>query len=336
MSIFTRRNKVYKDDDEEFEQLEVKDLKPENRKKRKEVSKPWGKKERYTVLTFLVLTVFISGILSAGSTNWKLSGFPQIKLPTFKGLNFDFLNGKTIIIGKPFDPDRDKQEERADKIKKGFSLKTKSLSGIYAFYVVELSNGYSFGKNEEDLLTAASLIKLPVLATLYMEADAGTINLDDKPEGSGQTFRQLAQEMGKKSSNEAQLAALKVLGKDKIQVTIDKLGMKNTSYLENKTTPKDIGIFFQKLWTGQVVTEKSRDEILGYLTDTIYEDWIKKGIPEVRVAHKYGREVHVVSDAGIVYSDKPFVLVIMSQGVVDKEADLVIPEIAAFVYNELK
>ena len=81
------------------------------------------------------------------------------------------------------------------------------------------------------------------------------------------------------------------------------------------------------------------------MTDTIYEDHLRAGIPEgVRVAHKYGREVHVVNDAGIVFSDNPYgpeapqgrgplVIVIMSKGVIEKEADNIFPELAKVVYG---
>ncbi|MGB6839036.1 MAG: serine hydrolase, partial [Microgenomates group bacterium] len=102
---------------------------------------------------------------------------------------------------------------------------------------------------------------------------------------------------------------------------------------EQKTTPYDIGIFFQKLWQGEIVSKKYRDEILDFLTDTIYEAWISEGIQDVRVAHKFGREVHVVNDAGIIFTDEPFVLIILSKGVVEREADEVFPELARLVYE---
>ena len=108
----------------------------------------------------------------------------------------------------------------------------------------------------------------------------------------------------------------------------------STSLTDNQTSPEDIGLFFKKLWGNQIVSQASRDEILGYMTDTIYENWLVKGIPEEKVAHKYGSELHVMNDAGIILSDKPFVLVIMSKGIVEKEANLVIPELASIVYEE--
>lgn len=335
MSIFKRKKeREYESEEEELEELDVRDLKPENKRKRKEPPKPWGKKERYTVLFFLLATVLTSGILAASSRNWKLPGLPQISIPKFPAWNLNFLNGQTITIGPGKKQTDSDQIKKARIIEKEFGKRTKPLSGLYAFYVVDLENEYSFGTGEHEILTAASLIKLPVLAAIYMEAEKGNLNLDDKPKGSSLTFRELAREMGKKSNNQAQITVANALGRDKIQSVIEVIGMTKTSYAENETTAYDIGLFFQKLWANQIVTEEFRDEILGYLTDTIYENWLKKGIPEVRVAHKYGREVHVISDAGIVFAPKPFILVIMSQGVVDAETDAFIPEFAAFVFKE--
>lgn len=327
MAIF-RRKKGEDYEEEDLDELEVRDLKPEHKKRRKELSKPWGKKERYTVLIFLLATVLISGVLAASSRNWKLPGLPQLTLPKLPKLSLDFLSGETIVVGRKIN--------QKEEILAVFKEKTRSLSGIYALYVIDLESGYSFGENQDETLTAASLIKLPVIAALYVESEAGNIKLDDKPAGSSFTFRQLAEEMGKKSNNQAQLTVANALGRDKIQSVIDSLGMKDTSYLENETTAVDVGLFLQKLWEGEIVSQKSRDEILSFLTDTIYEDWLPAGVPdEVRVAHKYGREVHVVSDAGIIYSKRPFVLVVMSQGIIEKEADTVIPEISKIVYDEI-
>ncbi len=337
MAIFGRKkDENYEEEDEGLQELEVRDLKPENRRRRKEPVKPWGKKERYTVLVFLLTTILISGLLSASSKNWKLPGIPQIKIPSTPKFNWDFLGGETITIGGRSSGSGSLLAGKAEKIENKFRQVSGNLSGTYAFYVIDLETGVSFGENEKEVLTAASLIKLPVLATLFTAAERGELDLEAKPRGSNLTFRELAREMGKKSNNQAQIAVVKELGEEKVQALIDKVGMNETSYSKNKTTSLDLGIFFQKLWNKEIVSEKSRDEILGYLTDTIYEDWIKKGIPEVRVAHKYGREVHVISDAGIVFSDSPFVLVIMSQGVIDKEADEVIPLIAASVFEGLK
>jgi len=43
--------------------------------------------------------------------------------------------------------------------------------------------------------------------------------------------------------------------------------------------------------------------------------------------------VHVVNDAGIVLTDNPFVVVIMSKGVVEKEADEIFPTLSKLVFE---
>src|SRR5689334_10613392 len=64
-----------------IEDKEFKDLKAENKKKRKEPPKPWGKKERLFVLAALILTAGGSGFLALSSREWKLGGIPRIEAP---------------------------------------------------------------------------------------------------------------------------------------------------------------------------------------------------------------------------------------------------------------
>ncbi|HJX59277.1 hypothetical protein A2V61_01130 [Candidatus Woesebacteria bacterium RBG_19FT_COMBO_47_8] len=349
MSIFSKRQDDYQEDefDEDEESFSgkgrrnlrrIKDLKPENRRKRKEPPKPWGKKERYLVLGFLLGSVILSLTLAASARSWKLPGFPKISWPSFKE--------EVIIITA-----NKSEKEKAEKTVTAFEGKTDEFSGIYAFEVLRLGDGFSYGVSQDKIMQAASLIKLPILATLYSQAEAGKIDLDAKytlkasdkiagagslaakPAGTVITYRQMAELMGKQSDNTAFGIVKRTLGDGAINQEIAKIGMVDTSLAENETTPADIALFFQKLWNKEIVTEDSRDEILNYLTDTIYNDWLVKGIPQVRVAHKYGREVHVINDAGIVFSDKPFVLVIMTKGIIEKEADTLFPELARLIYE---
>ena len=110
--------------------------------------------------------------------------------------------------------------------------------------------------------------------------------------------------------------------------------MGSTSLETNETTLSDIGTFFDNLYQSSVLTRQDGEEMLGFLTDTIYESWMAAGIPEnVRVAHKFGREIHVVNDGGVIYYEKPFVLVIMSKGVIESEADEVFPELSRSIFS---
>jgi len=328
MSIFSRAKREEIDDEEEVVEEEysrkkkIRDLAPENRKKRKEPLKPWGRTERIIVLVFILLSVLIPAGLSASARNWKLPGLPRLSLP-----KLSFNRGPIIIEGD--DTDKKKTEAALDY----FQSSVKDLSGVYGLYIIRLDDGSSYGFNQSEIMQAASLIKLPIMAATYRQAESGEIDLDLKPEGSNSTYRQLLGAMGQRSENAAQITIITSLGAPRIQETIEELGMKNTFLEENLTTPKDIGMFFQKLWKGLIVSEEHRDEMLEFLTDTSFEDWIAAGIADVRVAHKYGREMHVVNDAGIVFSEPPMVLVLMGDGIVESEADKFIPEAAAKIYQ---
>ena len=330
MSIF-RRNREEDDDEDELEETPVRrrirDLNPENKKKRKEPTKPWGRKERYLILIVLVFTVITSAILAVSARGWKLPGMPRLKL-NFPSINLNFFAEETILIGPKSESNRKEGEVRSL-----FKEKTKDLSGVYAFNIIRLGDRSSYGENEDDVMQAASLIKLPLIAAVYKESEAGKLDLDDVPSGQKRTYRELVKAMGKNSDNEAFRIVRNALGDELINGLIADLGMNKTSLSENETTPKEIGMFFDKLWNGEIVSLESRDEILDSLTETIYEDWIAKGITEVRVAHKYGREVHVVNDGGIVFSKNPFILVLMTEGIIEKEADEIIPQLAAGIYE---
>lgn len=316
-------------------------------RRRKEPKKPWGKKERLLVLFILAITIGSSAILALSSRAWKLPGILRIKLPT---INLPFTGEETIVIEG--DKERLEKTVRSEEAIQKFKEQTSKLSGVYGLYVVDLDTGFSYGVNEREVFEPASLNKLPVIAALYMEAEKGSLDLESKyklknsdkatgagslftrPEGYEITYRNLIRLMGKQSDNTAFNIAKNLLGDEKIEQAILRIGMKDTSLTKNETTPVDIGIFFEELWHGNILSPEHRDELLGFLTDTLYESWITEGVPdEIRVAHKYGRETHVVNDAGIVYAQDPFVVVIMSKGVIEREADLALPDLARIVYE---
>lgn len=232
--------------------------------------------------------------------------------------------------------------------------------GTYGVYVYRFGDNQEYGINYQEVFPAASLMKLPVILTLYREAEAGRIDLETKyllknedkrlgagilqgkPAGSVYTYRQLAEFMGQYSDNTANNVLVKILGVKKIQETIGDLGLKKTDFSKYETTPEDMGIFFKKLYKGSFINQTHREEILRFLTQTAFEDRIPAGLPSgVRVAHKVGTEIGVFADAGIVFPSvsggepsEPFILVIMSKEAKEKEAKEIIPKITKIIWEE--
>lgn len=280
-------------------------------------------------------------------------------LATFLLSGLFLLWGKTsekkeepIRVLKEAGPAPTASEESREKTIAKVREKTRGLQGEYGFYVYNLVGRYQYGDRQNKVFQAASLIKLPVMLALYQEAEAGRLDLEEKytlqnedkltgagslqhkPAGTVVTYRQLARSMGKQSDNTAFGIVRKKLGDEKIEETIKALGMERTSLERNETSPYDIGLFFKKLYAGGVVSRTSRDEIIEALTETAFEDRIPAGVPEgVKVAHKIGTEAGNCSDAGIVFSSKPFVLVVMSKNASQDQALAVTPEITRIVFE---
>lgn len=315
MGLFNRkRDEDF--DEEEFEERprKIRDLKPENRKSRKEPIKPWGKKERLIVLSILLLTVITSGVLALSARNFKLPQLPAFKLSTISEMNP--FKEQTIVVGNKGNK---VTQEKIENTKKLFKETTNNYSGIYAFYIYDINGDYYYGLNYQEVMQAASLIKLPVM---YLAMKNG----ED---------RELIEAMGKRSDNSAYIKMVKILGIENVNRAIKDIGMINTSESKNKTTAEDVGLFFKKLYKKELLNEEDTKELEGYITNTIFEDFLRPGIPsDITLVHKYGREDHVINDAGIVMSGKPFVIVIMTDGIIESEAIELFPKLSKLLYNE--
>jgi len=229
---------------------------------------------------------------------------------------------------------------------------TKDLRGIYGFYVYRFDDQNEYGLHQNETFPSASLMKLPVMLLFYQEVEKGNLDpetkyilkekdkvlgagiLQGKASGTSYTYRQLIEYMGQYSDNTAFKVIRQVLGDGKIQETINELGMTKTSLKEFETTPQDIGLFFQKLYQGKGINNEHQGEMLGFLTKTAFEDWLPKGLPgNIKVVHKIGKDLGTFSDGGIVLSDKPFVIVMMSKNARELEANEVLPKISGLVWE---
>lgn len=319
-------NKKPQDLEEELEfseqpQKKIRDLKPENKRSRKEPIKPWGLKERMIVLSVLLVTVSLSGFLALTARNFKLPKFPKLGLPNFSEINP--FKERVIVVGNSGSKI---SQEKIERTKKLFKEKTNDYSGLYAFYIYDINGDYFYGVNYQETMQAASLIKLPVMVTAYKSFEDGTLDRDK--------YTPLVEAMGKRSDNGAFKDMVAGLTKEKINQSIAALGMPHTSLSENTTTPEEIGELLKSLYKGKLINSEDTQELESFLTDTIFEDWLRPGVPkDIRLIHKYGREVHVVNDAGIIDSSKPFVMVIMTDGVIEREADELIPKLAKLLYD---
>lgn len=342
MGIFSRNKK-----EEEIEEVEeIKKKKPRKaaprgkaNKKEIEERKPWSKHDRYFVLIILLGTIIISGILAMYARSWKLPNVPRV---TFPEGAFE----ETFVLEKQVSDNQ--QTEIINK----FKQETNNLSGVYGFKIINLVNGESYGYLNSEEFQAASLIKLPLITLVLEESEEKKLNLEsihtlkaeDKIGGSGSlqysdegeiySLLELVELMGKQSDNTAFNILVNKIGEDNFQNYISEIGMRNTFYDTNLTTIDDIALFFKKLYENRLVNEESKTQVFEFLRDTQYEEHLPAGLPEgVETFHKFGRELHVVNDGGIVFGEEDFVMVILTKGVVEKEADEVFSNLVQLLYS---
>ena len=228
MGIFNRKKKdAEKDDEKKDKDLKnseeksgkgkaskgkrIKDLNPLNKRRRREPVRAWNKYDRIFIVILIFVTFGLSFYFALGTKSIRLPILSRISLP-----RLNLFSDETIVLT----PSR-KGEEKIDAAVKQFVEKTEKLEGKYGFYVINLKDGQSFGVFENDTFQAASLIKLPVMVGMYIEAEEGNLNLDtvyelksgDKLSGSGSlynepagyklTYREMIELMGKQSDNSA-------------------------------------------------------------------------------------------------------------------------------------
>lgn len=167
--------------------------------------------------------------------------------------------------------------------------------------------------------------------------------------GKPMSLRDLCEEMITISSNLATNVLMEKLGVERVRATVTRLkapGMKVLRGVEdqkafdkgmsNETTARALKTLLTAIGNGSAASKASCDEMLAILKRQKFNDGIPAGLPPgVPVAHKTGTITKIHHDAAIVYGAHPYVLVVMTRGMVDeKKSDLLIAEIARLI-NEL-
>lgn len=105
MALFGKKQEEVEEDIEEFEEgrkitRKLKDLNPENKKKRKEPPKPWGRKERIIIFLVLLATTLISAILLFSNSFGYKTKKLELKFPNFNLNSINMFKGETIVVEK--------------------------------------------------------------------------------------------------------------------------------------------------------------------------------------------------------------------------------------------
>jgi len=273
-----------------------------------------------------------------------------------------FNKDEVIVIEKPVGDAEDVSEivgfevviKKREDVQTTIEKLLEGLSGNYGVWVKKIDSEADFGINEEKVIAAASVIKLPVLIAYYQAIDEGKIDaeaiyelkeedrfeygsgsMQNQAEGTEYSYQEIVKLIANQSDNMAAKLLTKFLGgENKVDQVIKGWGLKETSIKDNKTTAKEAGELFLRLYKGELLKGESKGELFDNLTNTVLEDRLPAGVPTgVKVVHKFGSEEGVVNDCGIVYANEPYVICVISTEVNDGEAEKVLPKISRVVWE---
>lgn len=215
-----------------------------------------------------------------------------------------------------------------------------NFPGRAGLYCQDLESGREWAVRGEEPFEAASVIKLPILAEVFRQLEAGearedevfTVREEDKLPSCGAlsylhsglavTLSDLAVLMIILSDNTATNLLIRRLGMDKINSTIRKMGMTVTCLrrrlfdseaaargVKNTVSPGEMGRLLAALYRGEVVSPAASARMLEILSDQRLNGKIPFWLDgRVKCAHKTGEDSGITHDVGIVYAPRPFVL----------------------------
>lgn len=230
-----------------------------------------------------------------------------------------------------------------------------NTKGRYSVAIKNLKTGETYYRNEDEAYQAASLYKLWIMATAYDQIQKGRLKEDDvltkKVEDLNKTFRIASQsaeltegeisfsvgsaltQMITISHNYAALILTDRIRLSTVQAFLKLHGLNDSSVgidgSQPKTTAKDIGLFFEKLYNGELGTKDATQKMITTLKNQKLNSKLPKFLPEnIEIAHKTGELFTFTHDAGIVYTPHGnYVIVVLSDttyppGAVDRIADM--------------
>lgn len=248
--------------------------------------------------------------------------------------------GRNLTFIPQIELDQNVQAKSPEEMRKELVPFIKKQEGEFSVYYKDLKTEETFGINENAVVTGASMNKLMIVGYLYNLASKGKINLQDKiviqeediqdygtgtlryqKAGEAYTLAYLTKLTLNLSDNTAAHVLTIKLGEDNIQYFATQQGFIATNMVNNDTSSRDIGKFYEFLYQNKITNPGLTQELLGYMQDTEFEDRLSKYLPKnVHKYHKTGDAVTFVHDGGIIEDKKgPYILVVMTSNLKDEE-----------------
>lgn len=229
-----------------------------------------------------------------------------------------------------------------DVIKKNITTAMQNISGKSSIYVTTAKSNQSYSINNRPQLSA-SVIKLFILGAAFMEANDNHLNLNDsyilkdsdkvggtgilqnKPNGTSYTYRQLLTYMIDFSDNTATNIIIdKLGGVERTNSLISKFNVKNTKLQrkmmnfnakkDNYTSAEDTALFLKQLYNHQLLSKSSDEEMLKILKQNTDHSKLLKNLPASTVTYNktgINSDQGIQNDAAIISNKNGAIIVVV-------------------------
>jgi len=226
--------------------------------------------------------------------------------------------------------------------------KAKKYPANVGIFIKDLNQNREWSYNPDKLFPSASLIKLPIMASVLAKCESSKISLEtelkltrkDRRAGSGSlkwaregtrlSILEIIYKMITESDNTATQMLLDYFGLNYFEYAFKKLGLVYTNITyegmsltsgrvakENYTTAREMAYLLEKIYKGEIVSKQASELMLDILKRTKSRSRLKKGIPlGWEIGHKTGLLRKSCHDAGIVFSPKgDYIVVVLTSNV---------------------
>jgi len=234
------------------------------------------------------------------------------------------------------------------KFEAGLRAVADGLDGVMGYAIKDVKTGAVQLLNADEVFPQASSIKIAVLFEVFKRAEEGSLRLDERIEltpdkkvaGSGVLFylgqpsltlsvKDLSVLMVVLSDNTATNLLIDRVGLEAVNKRLDGLGLPKTRLRrrmmdlkaaaegrENVSTPREMMTLLEKIWSGAVLKDPFRKEMVEVLSiekDSPLRAGVLAVAEDVAVAEKPGELEAVRCDSGIVLlPDRPYIIAVMT------------------------
>lgn len=215
------------------------------------------------------------------------------------------------------------QETRTDEnLEKELQKITSGFNGTAGVYVYNLSTGKEAGVNADTIFPTASIVKVPILVSLFNKIQKGDLTLNDSlvytedriyggsglmqfyKDSTGTDIRTLAALMITYSDNVTSLWSQELAGGgEEINKIMESLGLEHTrmnsrtkgreeiwkKYGWGQTTPREMASILVRIRNRELISAAASDEMYRMMTNSFYTEYALSQIPPyIQTAAKQG------------------------------------------------